>query len=471
MNALYKRIVTMGMISFTAILAWIYCILEYRSEPSYIVIVSLVVIASIYALLNAYINLKAEKDQKLQSYISETIQKSVTELNSNDNTEIERLNKATYVQIRRTNDILSHMAEESSKNSQQNLDSYIRITEEMNTLIADSINKAVKVIIKYSQNNNGDMVEAVNALSKGLDNIGNEIGKVKSEISNIEINVPAPNVTVAPMPQMVSADIVSSQAVSSTDSQSFETPVEDIITDNVSEATDNTQGATDQQDEPAPDLNAFFSEFGGDTAASDDSNKQLSPDEISALFEASKQERQAKSDDDFSIYDHPDSLDQGLIDALLGNIDEPDETEEHDENIADVIPFPTSQEAGDTATAEIDAVTEPVNDDPNRQLTPDEIAALFASASGNSEPVTEPEVAPEPVVEEAAPVNDDPNRQLTPDEIAALFASASGTSEPVAEPEATLEPVVEEAAPPVNDDPNRQLTPDEIAALFATMNA
>ena len=70
---------------------------------------------------------------------------------------------------------------------------------------------------------------------------------------------------------------------------------------------------------------------------------------------------------------------------------------------------------------EPEPVAAPVIDDPNRAMTPDEIAALIASVNGGgSEPEPEPIPEPEPV---AAPVIDDPNRAMTPDEIAALIAS------------------------------------------------
>ena len=121
--------------------------------------------------------------------------------------------------------------------------------------------------------------------------------------------------------------------------------------------------------------------------------------------------------------------------------------------------------------------------DPNRQLSADEIAALFASANGGtgeakSEPATE--VVTEPAAEEAQADagSSDPNRQLSADEIAALFASANGsTGEAKSEPpaEAVTEPVPEvkeePAKPPVVDlnNTNRNLTPDEIAALFSSM--
>ena len=113
------------------------------------------------------------------------------------------------------------------------------------------------------------------------------------------------------------------------------------------------------------------------------------------------------------------------------------------------------------------------------------------------EPVAEPEPipapesipAPEPIPEPVQPAAEpapDPNRRLSPDEIAALFANMGNDStsetkeEPVSEPEpeVTEEPVAAETAeapvdtaPPMPDlsDPNKTLSPDEIAALFANM--
>ena len=162
---------------------------------------------------------------------------------------------------------------------------------------------------------------------------------------------------------------------------------------------------------------------------SDDPNKQLSADEIAALFAAA----------------------------------EPAPKKEEPENKAEEEAFtPTFTVVGKSEPEEVkeEPVTPTVGDmsDPNKQLSPDEIAALFAAA----EPAPKKEEpAPEPV--QVAPVSDDPNKQLSADEIAALFAAA----EPA--------PKKEEPAPepvqvtPVSDDPNKQLSPDEIAALFASI--
>ena len=77
--------------------------------------------------------------------------------------------------------------------------------------------------------------------------------------------------------------------------------------------------------------------------------------------------------------------------------------------------------------------TTPAADDSNRQLSPDEIAALFAASEPTPKSDEEARLEEQKMDEALAaqttaaptvtPVSDDPNKQLTPDEIAALFAS------------------------------------------------
>ncbi len=110
--------------------------------------------------------------------------------------------------------------------------------------------------------------------------------------------------------------------------------------------------------------------------------------------------------------------------------------------------------------------------DPNKMMSPDDIAALLANMGGDTAPAAEPEPEPEPepVAEEVPPMPDlsDPNKMMSADDIAALFANMGGDAAPAAEPEP--EPV-EEEKPPMPDlsDPNKKMSPDEIAALFANM--
>ena len=180
------------------------------------------------------------------------------------------------------------------------------------------------------------------------------------------------------------------------------------------------------------------------------------------------------------------------------------------EPVSETPHIPEPEPVVEPSPAAEEAVADTTNSDPNRQLSADEIAALFASANaGATEPESEPaeEVITEPVTEapqapEPEPVvepgpaaeavadttNSDPNRQLSADEIAALFASANaGATEPESEPaeKVITEPVTEApqapepepvsepepAKSPVVDlnNTNRNLTPDEIAALFSSM--
>ena len=181
------------------------------------------------------------------------------------------------------------------------------------------------------------------------------------------------------------------------------------------------------------------------------------------------------------------------------------------EPVSETPHIPEPEPVVEPGPAAEESVADTTNSDPNRQLSADEIAALFASANAGAtepeseptekvitEPVTEaPHVPePEPVVEPspaageavADTINSDPNRHLSADEIAALFASANaGATEPESEPaeKVITEPVTEApqapepepvsepepAKSPVVDlnNTNRNLTPDEIAALFSSM--
>ena len=105
-----------------------------------------------------------------------------------------------------------------------------------------------------------------------------------------------------------------------------------------------------------------------------------------------------------------------------------------------VEPEPVAAPEPIPAPEPVQPAAEPASDS-NRSLSPDEIAALFANMGNDSasetkeEPVTEPEpeVTEEPIAAEATeapadstpPMPDlsEPNKTLSPDEIAALFAN------------------------------------------------
>ena len=113
-----------------------------------------------------------------------------------------------------------------------------------------------------------------------------------------------------------------------------------------------------------------------------------------------------------------------------------------------------------------------VADDLLADEEPFNVESLFAEESLTEEEVPVEEV---PVAEEVPPMPDlsDPNKQMSPDDIAALFANMAG-NDATAEETAQIEEEiagVEEEKPPMPDlsDPNKVMSPDEIAALIANL--
>lgn len=351
MNNLYRRIVTMGMISFSAILAWVYCVLAYREKTVYVVCLSLVLVISLYALLNSIISLHLSKQDDMKKYITDTINATLANLvpdqaerqaEKDRAIEAERLAKATYVQLRKVNQNLTQLAEANSYNSIKSIDNYTALTLSLKEAVTESIANTAKIIIKYNKTDNQNIIDVLNELTSKMQNITQALDDISTRIDSINIVAQPQNIITNP-PEDTTPDITEEE--------------EDIAVNSFFEEFE------EKQEEPTEEI-------------TEDSNKMLTPDEIEALFQAA---------------------------------------------------MPTS---------EVEPEPEPVNDDPNRQLTPDEIAALFSAAAPASEPepvVEEDKIIPfpvneEPEPEEPAPIAEefDPNKQLSADEIAALFASING---------------------------------------------
>ena len=139
--------------------------------------------------------------------------------------------------------------------------------------------------------------------------------------------------------------------------------------------------------------------------------------------------------------------------------EEPGATEIEPEFASELEPEPV---AGANAVPEPEPTPAPVDTDPNKPMSPEDIAALIAAAEAQSEP--EIEAAPEPTP--TAPIDSDPNKPMSPDEIAALIAAAEAQSEP--EIEAAPEPT---PTAPIDSDPNKPMSPEDIAALIAAAEA
>lgn len=430
----YKRMVTLGMISFTALLAWGYCMLAYRSQAVYVAIISLVLVGSIYALLLSFVDIKVAKEQAMQEYVTKTLQEYTKKEDTEILNDMERLAKASYVQQRKTNTYLSAQAEqldEALKKTIKILINYDRKKEEEAAQQAEQMQKELEMQAALQAQKEPDhtalVLEEFGKLAGDVQAVAAQLQQVTAQLTALReavdaIEMPkyveaAPSVEAAStavtadvqkrvpedeQPEVVTnventteTDVPESQIPGGIENDTADEAELKIADDSLTQTDDTPaeveaasteepetvaeEAAPTEETEPAFNTEDFFSQFGGSA------DKELKE-------EAEFKEEAANTG----------MLDQSMIDALLGNLqaDKPAE----DVKNADVIPFPqqgqtdlSTEEAHAEEVAEAvheveqditdttmnmdaePAPTMPVDDNPNRTLSPEEIAALFAS--------------------------------------------------------------------------------------------
>lgn len=406
----YKRMVTLGMVSFTAILAWVYCALAYRTETVYIAIISLVLIASIYAFLLSLVDIRIEKEQQMQEYIAKTLQESIKQDNSdvvdclND---MERLAKASYVQQRKMATYLSSQEEQldaAVKKTAKLLIGYDRKKEEEAAQKAEQKQKEDEMQAALEEQKKPDhtamILDAFEKLTGDVQAVVAQLAEVTKQITALRdsvdaIEIPKVVETVAPVASVAEAP---AQVAETADADALPQPA-DIAQDVEPEAAEvrteleHVQDMepeaphTEQEESATFDTEDFFSQFGG----SED--------------QALKEEAQFKEDTT-----NAGMMDQSMIDALLGNLASGNKSADNTKP-ADVIPFP-QQEQMDVSKEE--AHTEEITEAANEMEH--EIEAAVAATEEEENHTDTASVT-------QAPVDDNPNRALSPEEIAALFAS------------------------------------------------
>lgn len=426
----YKRMVTLGMISFTALLAWGYCMLAYRSQAVYVAIISLVLVGSIYALLLSFVDIKVAKEQAMQEYVTKTLQEYTKKEDTEILNDMERLAKASYVQQRKTNTYLSAQAEqldEALKKTIKILINYDRKKEEEAVQQAEQMQKELEMQAQKEPDHTALVLEEFGKLAGDVQAVVAQLQQVTAQLTALReavdaIEMPkyveaAPSVEAAStavtadvqkrvpedeQPEVVTnventteTDVPESQIPGGIENDTADEAELEIADDSLTQTDDTPaeveaasteepetvaeEAAPTEEPEPAFNTEDFFSQFGGSA------DKELKE-------EAEFKEEAANTG----------MLDQSMIDALLGNLqaDKPAE----DVKNADVIPFPqqgqtdlSTEEAHAEEVAEAvheveqditdttmnmdaePAPTMPVDDNPNRTLSPEEIAALFAS--------------------------------------------------------------------------------------------
>ena len=398
MNSLYKRLVSIGMISFTALLGWVYCIIEFRNKPIYVICVSVALIISVYVLLRSLISIRQRKDKKLKKDINEAVAKLVADFyeaqaqteQPDNSLEVERICKALYVQLRKVNTTLNNDL----------------ITKEI-------LNNATKVNIKYSHADSNKLLAAISDLSESL--------KLAPEpqviIKEVPVAAPQP-VQTMPVQTVTSEPAVVEPApkpVDMTKSESASEFTQEPVAKSVSETVIET--SPESVSEPVAET--------ASAPAPADNGGVLSQADLDALLasmnSAPEPVAKDKSENDTNTdKEMPHNVGASSAEAQ-SFFDEFESKHDTAKNKPAELPTPEPASSSVSAPADDGGV-----------LSQAELDALLASMTAAPTPVAEPEPEPEPVsnvlefptpAPNPTPVTDDPNKVLSPEEIAALFNS------------------------------------------------
>ena len=418
------QVIFLILISTLVILADFYAIINYPKEYMLIAAITVIFMICLWGVISGFFSLSALKEDRREeqydsifksekaSYLM--LRKYFDEIEG----KIEILQKESKIP---TEDIINAqkgIAKVVINRNKENADAIMNSNEQlMETFerLENKLKESNDFIIESQKNviydNLKDIMEKQQVLSDGIKDMEIRLSQaITANPIQFTANVEMPKQTTD-APQSASAmeaipePVVEEAAIAEPDPVAVIEPEPVVETPHVPEP------------EPVVEPSPAAEEDVADTTNSDP-NRQLSADEIAALFaSANAGATEPESEPTEKVITEP------VTEAP--HVPEPEPVVE---------PGPAAGEA----------VADTINSDPNRQLSADEIAALFASANaGATEPESEPaeKVITEPVTE--APQAPEP--------------------EPVSEPEPAKSPVVD------LNNTNRNLTPDEIAALFSSM--
>ena len=427
------QVIFLILISTLVLLADFYAIINYPKEYMLIAAITVIFMICLWGVISGFFSLSAIKeDRREEQYDS-----------------IFKSEKASYLMLRKYFDEIEEKIEILQKESKIPTEDIInaqkgiaKVVINRNKENADAIMNSNEQLMetfeqlenKLKESNDFIIESQKNVIYDNLKDIMEKHQVLSDSIKDMEIrlsqaitanpiqftaNVEVPKQpTDAPQAAPAMEAIPEPEPVQANESEQIPEPIpvnepEPVVeTPHVPEPVSEIPHVPEPVVEPSPAAEAV-----ADTTDSDP-NRQLSADEIAALFASAN-----------AGATEPESKPAEKV------ITEPvTETPHVPEPEPVVEPGPAAEEA----------VADTTDSDPNRQLSADEIAALFASANaGATEPESEPaeKVITEPVTE--APQAPEP--------------------EPVSEPEPVKSPVVD------LNNTNRNLTPDEIAALFSSM--
>lgn len=353
-----KSWIAAGLLTIVATITTIYCLLEYRNSVLIVGISSLFLLASAFWL---FLSLsKLEKTTPTPSVGEEQRERMNYEGMKLQGEELIRLmntlGKGTYVYSKRSSEHLEQLLNQTLQSQQAN-EALIQ------TLIQEQT-KTAKFQVKYNQDDTSKLISAlsdnckqinrnletcIDAISKpdtntassqmvtaSLSDLSKELARINSSIQALQIQL------TASVQQSVMHPVSESKPVTTLAEETpvveppvAETPITEIpaTEPSVAEAPITEIPATEAQAElPSPEENAMFS--------------------------------------------------QDDIDSLLANITGSAESETESAPVSESEPEPIAEQevlTPEEATPPSNDVSSILSDDPNKQLSPDEIAALFAA--------------------------------------------------------------------------------------------
>ena len=441
------QVIFLILISTLVILADFYAIINYPKEYMLIAAITVIFMICLWGVISGFFSLSALKEDRREeqydsifksekaSYLM--LRKYFDEIEG----KIEILQKESKIP---TEDIINAqkgIAKVVINRNKENADAIMNSNEQlMETFehLENKLKESNDFIIESQKNviydNLKDIMEKQQVLSDSIKDMEIRLSQaITANPIQFTANVEMPKQTIdAPQSAPAMEAIPEPESVQANESEQIPEPIpvnepEPVVeTPHVPEPEPVSETPHIPEPEPVVEPSPAAEEAVADTTNSDP-NRQLSADEIAALFaSANAGATEPESDPAEEVITEP------VTEAP--HVPEPEPVVE---------PSPAAEAVTEPSPA-AEAVADTTNSDPNRQLSADEIAALFASANaGATEPESEPaeKVITEPVTE--APQAPEP--------------------EPVSEPEPAKSPVVD------LNNTNRNLTPDEIAALFSSM--
>lgn len=392
MNKQDNRLALSVLATLIAALALIYTLIMYHRIIFAVAGMSVLFLITVYILTQNIIIFSTMKNKSLSVQIKGCLDDISMQLEAMNGAQ-SQIGKATYLytkQAAQAVTTLEHNYIESQEALYKNLSS-----------LSSTQNRAVKLLIKYDQNNTTKLIatlkdmrnhlsetmihgfdqiqpnniEVVTALEEivaylksqpnvtdqalglQLSNVAHELQSISSSIQNVQLPPQSIVQTVPTNPKSVQTDVIVEASSNSIQKESEADntvtsvePEQESLTTETASVKFETDTLIASAPSVEPEKEAPIAKSPSSTETKD-ANAMLSPDEIAALFAAS--EPSPKKDEKEEVFT-PTFTVIGKSDSANA-----EETEEH--NTTNHVPSATDS-------------------NPNKQLSPDEIAALFAAA-------------------------------------------------------------------------------------------